>query len=240
MKNALLKAIPLKHHLPLRYLYEKLTGNLEYETTILTQIAGEGKLAIDIGANFGIYTFALSKICSRVVTFEPLPACAETIKAYNAPNVEVHNVGLSSSKGHLTLFTPIVNGTPYTAWSSFSEYPGEHERREVPVHTVDDYGFEEVAFVKIDVEGHELEVLKGAAATIRRDRPVLLIEIEQRHLKFPMSMVFDHILDYGYKGFFYQNAKRHPLSEFSYERLQQPFLDNTGDKAYVNNFLFLP
>ena len=52
---------------------------------------------------------------------------------------------------------------------------------EVELRTLDSYGFEDVAFIKIDVEGHEEAVLAGAGDTLVRAKPVLLIEIEERH-----------------------------------------------------------
>ena len=51
----------------------------------------------------------------------------------------------------------------------------------VPLRTLDSYNLSNIGFIKIDVEGHELDVLRGAEVTLRRDQPNLLIEIENRH-----------------------------------------------------------
>ena len=236
LKNLFIKIIPLKYHLPLEYALERITGKLEPEIFILPQLIGKGELAIDVGANFGIYSYALSKLCKRVEAFEPLPRCVKTIEALNASNVKVHNVGLSSMRGYMRLYTPIINGIPYTAWSSFNSTEGDYESIDVPIHTLDEYDFKNVSFIKIDAEGHELEILRGAAETIKREKPVLLIEIEQRHLNFPMEEVFKHVLDYGYCGYFYQNSKLHLLSEFSHSVHQERF----NCEGYINNFIFKP
>jgi FkbM family methyltransferase len=52
----------------------------------------------------------------------------------------------------------------------------------VPLRTLDCYSLEDLSFVKIDVEGHEVEFLRGAAHLIRRERPHLLVEVGEKHL----------------------------------------------------------
>ncbi len=106
--------------------------------------------------------------------------------------------------------------------------------------TLDDYAFENVCLVKIDVEGHELEVLKGGVQTLQRERPVILVEIEQRHHNLPISEVFAYLMAQDFAGFFLGSGKLVPLSEFSFETHQKPYLKDVNNRAYVNNFLFLP
>jgi hypothetical protein len=110
---------------------------------------------------------------------------------------------------------------------------------EVDVRTLDEYDIRNVCFIKIDVEGHELDVLKGAARTIDRERPTLLVEIEQRHLACPMQVVFDYVCEFGYRGFFFHDGGLRSLSEFSSDVHQRPFLPNVFARDYVNNFVFL-
>jgi hypothetical protein len=76
--------------------------------------------------------------------------------------------------------------------------------------------FQDVSFIKIDVEGHELSVLEGGVRTIANNRPVLWVEIEQRHLSRPMSDVFEFIKSLGYDGGFYDGTFQ-PLEKFRYE-----------------------
>ena len=90
--------------------------------------------------------------------------------------------------------------------------------------------------MKIDVEGHELEVLRGASRTIAKCQPNLLVEIEQRHLSEPMSTVFHYLEERGYQGFFVEDRALHPIAEFLPERHQQ--LENEYSPRYINNFLF--
>jgi hypothetical protein len=91
-----------------------------------------------------------------------------------------------------------------------------------------------IGFIKIDVEGHEEKVIRGGLETLRREKPVLVIEIEKRHTGRPAGETHRLIESLGYAGFFFQDGKRRPLSEYE-ERMQDPEYP-----AYINDFLFLP
>jgi hypothetical protein len=121
---------------------------------------------------------------------------------------------------------------------SLIERPGEHIVRTVRVARLDDFEFDGVSFVKIDVEGHELGVLEGAAETIRRHHPVILMEIEQRHATRPIAEVFDWLAAAGYDAYFIDGSVR-PIAHFSYDRHQAEPLAGSTSK-YVNNFFFVP
>ena len=237
-KKTVLGLTPLRYQLPLRFQYERLIGRIEPEMDILDDLLGSKKLVVDVGANVGLFSYFLSKMGKDVEAFEPLPECANAIDAYRSPCIRVHNVALSSKPGTLKLYTPIINGVPHPGNSSFTPAEGPHESREVSVQTLDQYNFENICLIKIDVEGHELDVLKGATQTLLRERPVLLIEIEQRHLKIPMAEVFAFVVEQKYNGFFLFSGRLSPLSNFVYEIHQAP--EDVNSHAYINNFIFLP
>jgi hypothetical protein len=67
-----------------------------------------------------------------------------------------------------------------------------HETKTVTLTTLDRFGLRDVAFVKIDVEGHEVEVLKGGMETFSRDRPVVLVEIKTKNLN-EVTRFFDEL-----------------------------------------------
>ena len=240
MKKFIFATVPARYQLPLRFRYERWLRRLEPEMLLLEQLLGNKSLAVDIGANFGPYCYYLSRLGKRVEAFEPLPDIARTLGAYRSPLIRVHNVALSSAPGDLQLYTPIFDGVPYPACSTFTPIAGPHETCSVPVRTLDSYAFADVCLVKIDVEGHELEVLKGARETLRREQPLLLVEIEQRHLRFPMTEVFAFLQNLGYAGWFLSAGRLRPLEEFAYESHQQPYLTDVNRPAYVNNFYFIP
>ena len=69
--------------------------------------------------------------------------------------------------------------------------------------------------------------------------PEMIIEIEQRHLSFPMDDVFKLLDSYGYNAFFLSGRRLRPYSQFSYSMGQEPYLDNLSSAAYIHNFVFL-
>jgi hypothetical protein len=100
---------------------------------------------------------------------------------------------------------------------------------------LDDLGLKDIGFIKIDVEGFESSVLAGALVTIARDRPSILIEIEEKHTKKPIEDSLQEVVALGYRGLFIRNGALHPLSAFD------PVAHHRQPTAgYVFNFLFLP
>jgi hypothetical protein len=95
--------------------------------------------------------------------------------------VEARNIGVSDTEGRLRLSIPHVNSGEATFGAT--RYEGV-EMVETPVHRLDDIaGPARVHFLKIDVEGYEVHVLRGATALLERDRPFILTEVVERHLE---------------------------------------------------------
>jgi len=116
----------------------------------------------------------------------------------------------------------------------------------VPTLRLDDYGFKSVGFVKIDVEGHELPVLRGAEETLRQCSPTILVELEERHCPGTVKNVSAFLSTLGYDGFFILDGAVVPISQFVQSSHQNPA--NVGSwkeywvrrGVYVHNFFFLP
>lgn len=136
-------------------------------------------VAIDIGANRGIYAYALSRIASHVHSFEPLKECCEYIDDYGSARISVHNVALSDAAGEFDLFIPIDKGRKVLTRASLRPDRGPYEQRRIRTMRLDDLDLGPVAFIKIDVEGAEFSVLKGAARTLDAHQPNLLVEIDR-------------------------------------------------------------
>jgi hypothetical protein len=108
---------------------------------------------------------------------------------------------------------------------------------------LDDTISEPVGFIKIDVEGHELAVLQGAARILELERPVVLVESEKRHHLDAPQNIFNLMVARGYKGLFLQDGKPRPLSAFDTGLHQNPAALEGGVRkigTYINNFIFLP
>lgn len=243
LKTLLRDAVPKRLQVPVKYYYNKYTGTLEPEMDLLSILVKRGERVIDVGGNRGTYTYHLWRLGARVETFEPNPSCAALLVGWARarPRVEVHRFALSSAAGEATLNVPVDSaGVAHDASGTLeATQSGRVETTRVEIRTLDSFGFKDVRFMKIDVEGHELGVIQGAAKTVRESHPAILVEIEQRHLKVPIASVFDAFRGDGYRGYFYWGGELLDLAEFSVETHQVDGNRGTAGATYVNNFLFL-
>jgi FkbM family methyltransferase len=224
--------------------------------SIIEKHVGTGDVAVDIGAHRGWYTRRLAGRTGRsgrVHAIEPNPAGVQVLSAVarRHPNVRIHQLAASDSKGVGLLRRPYFRGERTDAMGSLSNpvlANVPHDTVEVKLARLDDELSEErgrIAFVKCDVEGHEHAALLGAGGIIARDRPVILVEIEQRHRDRPLHETVDWIISHGYEGFFVARSGIRPLAEFDVQRDQLRYLGSElkrgrPDPAYVSDFLFTP
>jgi FkbM family methyltransferase len=214
----------------------------EPEIRILRTLVTPGKCAIDIGANRGVYTYFLSRLCAHVFAYEPNPMCVGLLVRTFGPNVTVRQTALSDEHGTAVLHIPLFQGNSWDGWGSLAKnFPGADSVREVVVDTrcLDEEGITNVGFIKIDVEGHERAVLAGAREVIRQNRPNLLIEIEERHCADGIDKVFRFVEDMGYRGAFLRRGQLVGLEEFDV-RMNQGTPEEAGHAGYINNFVFRP
>ncbi|MEU9230117.1 FkbM family methyltransferase [Streptomyces massasporeus] len=181
-----------------------------------------GSVCVDAGAGYGLSTWvpaALAGPSGRVHSVEPLPGPRRpriTARLLGARSVTVHRAALGDRCGRGRLGLPVRRGRPVHGRAHLTEGahgPGPdaefHASRTVvaPVLTLDlpvrESGPARLAFVKADVEGTELAVLKGGSATLCRHRPTLLLEIERRHpAKYGVRPgdVLRHLRGFGYQA----------------------------------------
>lgn len=196
--NLFRKAAPVSCQTIGHFYICRLTGKVDDAIDHLSEISNGNSTAVDIGANRGLYTYPMRSVFDTVHAFEPIKEHVECLEHLGS-SVNVHNVALSDEEGEAILHIPTKNGSYFTGWSSLE--PGEQEiyatceERSVKVSTLDSFNLEEVGLIKIDVEGHELTVLRGAESTIRRCKPHLLIEVWSKNRK----EVSDFFEEVGYK-----------------------------------------
>lgn len=135
-------------------------------------IPSYGKVAIDCGANVGKWTRPLAEIFDKVIAIEPDPrACARSM--CNLPeNAEIIQAAVGAEKGKLDFSL-----MPKTKHSFLGKWKEAVEHIVVNVLTLDDFLDYEVDFVKVDVEGNEVNVIQGAESLIRTRRPMMVIEL---------------------------------------------------------------
>ncbi len=151
----------------------------------MVSYARPGTIVIDVGANIGAYAIPFAVACPDVGVhaFEPHPMAVSRFKknlALNRTgNIRLHEIGIGASTGTCTLYGCDIRDI---GSSSFLEPPGgmAREKLSVPVTTLDEC-FDDsvnVSVIKIDVQGFEQEVLRGARNLVSRDRPCILLEHE--------------------------------------------------------------
>lgn len=188
-----------------RYEYKSEKPSLAF----LQSLNLHGKTLIDVGANRGIYTWIMSQRAGRagkVFAFEPQPELNEHLESlklsFGLGNVVVTGQGLSSEPGVLELQRSRVG-----AGQAGVNLPAGtfDEVLEVPVTTLDRFLDEAtekpVGLIKADVEGHELEVFKGAEQTFSQHRPILLFELMDTEAE--RGEMFTFLTERGYMGWFY-------------------------------------
>jgi FkbM family methyltransferase len=217
----------------------------EVELDILDLIVDPARTAIDVGANTGRYALPLSWLASHVFAIEPNPHVARLLRAgLSAKRVTVLQKAVSDAPGFATLSIPTDrwgNGGENLA-SLRREFSGPTKAVSVPTMTLDELRNENVGFLKMDIEGHELTALKGATRLLSICKPVVLMECEDftENLTSPSS---EFLLSNGYEGYFIYNQKLHTLTDLVPE-MRDVSMFQSGlprrEVRYTNNFLFFP
>lgn len=217
----------------------------EQEIRLLQLLCSKDKLAVDIGANQGLYVHHFEKLALGVIAFEPIPAMQQHLKRFYR-KTRIEGVALSDKQGLATLRMPSGN----TSWATIAptnnlelaDRDSGFVNIEVPIRTLDSYDLANVAIIKIDVEGNEEAVLRGAKKLIHSERPNLVIEIEERHNPGSIARVDEFMTDLGYRGFFFYANKLSPMAVFNAASDQPIGNVGVGGKSgrYINNFIFVP
>ena len=159
---------------------------------------------LDIGGNYGQSTVSFRKLGfkkNRIFIFEPNRYLQSNLKRVKKKykNTYIYNFGLSNKNETKTLYTPVRMGRPYLALSSFSKssqnnqiklqfpkYENEflYSKKKCMLKIYDNLNLDiDPKFIKIDVEGYEENVIFGLKKTIKKKKPILLIEYNQRNFK---------------------------------------------------------
>lgn len=203
-----------------------------------------GDTVVDAGANKGAYTYWLRKFAGpagQVIAYEPQPSLAEYLErarlAFGWENVEVRQAALSDRAGSAKLHVPGGGVSP----GASLEAAAGGSSLDCAVTTLDrDLAGAPVAFLKVDVEGHELALFRGARQILEAHRPPILFECEARHLaRHTMREVFEFLEQLEYEGWLLRGSSLLPLARFDPAIHQK----NTGPRFwdaadYFNNFLF--
>ena len=138
-------------------------------------------VVVDIGANNGFILQKLLKVFphSKCVAFEPIPRFADYLRL-KYPKVDVRQLAISNFNGEVPFFNTLSSPALSSLNESRLNLLGEtFKTLKIRCDTLDNQLQDSirVSFIKIDVEGHEIEVLRGAEDTIRKHRPIIVIEV---------------------------------------------------------------
>jgi FkbM family methyltransferase len=228
-----------------RYRYKLDKGGIAF----IISAVKPGQTVMDIGAHKGGYLYYFQKLTGtkgKVFAFEPqkllftyLNTLAEIM---GWRNVVVENVAISDVNGSAILVIPAkrtgIFSSPGASIVKEMKTSGYFIREEVKTITLDSWCRKmniEPDFLKIDVEGNELQVLSGGIETIKRCLPHFHIEIEERHAgREKLEGTFRFFYELGYTGKFIHGSVLQPLDTFNLNEHQ-----NIKDRVnYCNNFIF--
>lgn len=220
----------------------------ENKKSLLAFIPENEGVFLDIGANIGLFSFHFTNEKKGLTAhlFEPEPVANEclkqTISLNNIKKFEVHSLALSDKEKTTTFFVDGKNfgGHSLVETNILSEGDNVSDKMTVKTTTLDLFVQEkklpEIHAIKIDVQGHEYEVLSGAVGTLKKYKPVLLVECYFREICSDKSILklFENSNDFFI--FEPRTKKIYTLQElynYSVERSKQ-------DHLSFSDFLFIP
>lgn len=126
-------------------------------------------IAVDVGANVGLWARPLTKVFNHVISFEPLEQVYSCLERNVAGlNIEIHKHALGSVNDKVEMV--------YDAENTGSSYVSEIGQGSIDIKRLDDLDLPKFGLLKIDCEGHELEVIKGGEQTILKYKPIIVVE----------------------------------------------------------------
>lgn len=208
----------------------------------LLEMGLNGKSCIDIGANRGIFSYWMHRKISskaKVFAFEPQTELNTQLKdlkkTFKLNRLEIAETGLSSTHQTLRMTRPINHWGGASVVNPGSA--GECEMFDIELITLDSYldcdDSNSIGFIKCDVEGHELEVMKGAINVLKKSTPKILIECHDAANE--KCETFDFLEGLNYDGFFFHKDGLCSIREY----LKYRSAGLIHRKA-LTDFLFIP
>lgn len=223
---------------------------LKPEPFLIKYLVEPKKSILDIGCHIGEFIYVGSKQISadHFYAFEPNTSSFVKLKK-TFPKSHIYNLAISNKNGILKFKIPEIKGkaviTRGTLEVDFVEQDETDSRiNEVQAKTLDTFLNEnpipEIGLIKIDVEGHEMSVIEGAKNTIKKHKPVIIAELEQRHYKENLNLIIDRVKGDFYKCFYFDVRKKAFIEvSNNVESIQLLKYHMVNPALYINNFIFI-
>ena len=167
-------------------------------TNLFNHYIQEDWVVVDAGAYIGLHTLTLSKLAKEVISFEPQPLVYQclknTLEKQNIDNVKLYHLALSNKKSDTHIHTnndgdASIEGIRDAKFNM--KFPCETNK-------LDNIINKKIHLIKIDVEGHEWELIDGATKTIIKHRPIIILETFKRNNNIKKIKQF--ILSFNYSA----------------------------------------
>lgn len=218
--------------------YEPIAQHTLMIFLFLDKLRGKSTVFADLGANIGLHTFFLKSQCKDldIIAFEPSPSCIKylelSIKYNNISGVRLEKVALSDTNGTLDFYNWGEEGSADSLKDTNRVPDVKPNIIQVPAKRMDDIeDLPDVTVIKMDCEGAEIPILKGAKKTLNKNRPLILLEF---HLKNKAAFdvttkdIFSFLSESNY-SLYSENFEQIDAAKF--EILQQ---------ATVESYIMLP
>lgn len=223
--------------------------NVEPELVWIKEFLHKHAVILDIGANVGTFLYQLEDTLSHsnIYAFEPNKKLNSRLKRL-FPAMNVLPLALSDENTTAEFKVPIINGKMVasrgTLNTSYKEKGEEKSYTEqVKVIKLDDWAaienFNKIDFIKIDVEGNEMKTLYGGKNIIKKFKPTLMVEMEQRHHDQPIWNEISEVESWGFDAN-YLNRKNFEIERLTEEILIKNTADEKNKTDYINNIIFIP
>ena len=228
--------IPSKLYIRRLVLKEWIKGRTDIK--FLKYLIDNNRNSLDVGAYKGVYTYFISKYSKNVYAFEPNPKSFKILKRTVNKNVKVFPYALSDRSSLDFLKIPKGKKGYSNQGGSIRNVKLDKKIGVLKVVTkkIDDLKLKNIGFIKIDAEGVEMKILYGAKKLIKKNKPTLLIEIEERYISESIEVTLKKILKFGYRGFALIGEILTPIKFFDGDKNHRI---DYGPKFHANAFIFI-
>jgi len=207
-------------------------------TELISNLLQPGMICLDIGANIGYYVLLESKIIGKegkIYAIEPSPenynCLKRSLELENIQNVDAYNFAAGNNDGRIRFFVNERSNGCKVLQEGQEPPPNKPGKIiQVPLKKIDKFveekNLEKIDFLRMDVEGFELQIFEGMQKTLRKFKPTIQLEVHKKHMGMDKTKLFLELLkNHGYQAKFY-----HPRD------LDVPFIGTKNDvKKYSLN-----